>query len=54
MGHQETGVRLKTERPSPGGESGVLSDRTASGKEQQQVNNRANGFQGGFDNNLQR
>lgn len=31
MGHQKTGMCLKTERPSPGGVSGVLSDGAASG-----------------------
>lgn len=54
MGHQKTGMRLETERPSPGCVGGVLSDGCSSIKEQQQVNNRADGFQGGFDNKLQR
>ena len=54
MGHQKTGVSLKTERPSPGCVGGVLSDGRSSMKEQQQVNKRAYGFQGGSDNKLQR
>ena len=33
MGHQETRVRLKTERPSPGSVGGVLSDSRSPMKE---------------------